>query len=236
MAAKVERAETRRRKEAIKTLADLKRNTDEAQGTGTAGSSKGTPTSHLHAGAASHRAANAGHHLSRGRCPQHALNPDQRLETMRAPTPTQAGKLCRVPHARLVEWWPSRRRWSQTTPRANGYARSLSTSVTTGQPSPEINMLMRVHRKSLTTTTSKTRHQAIHARLENWRRWVIVRLHGWQVAPDVPHVPSVQAVGSPRRIGTATGGDTKDADFDGRRRSMPAEWHREAVRWVVRVN
>ena len=27
------------------------------------------------------------------------------------------------------------------------------------------------------------RHQAIHARLENWRRWVIVRPHGWQVAP-----------------------------------------------------
>ena len=42
------------------------------------------------------------------------------------------------------------------------------------------------------------RHQAIHARLENWRRWVIVRPHGWQVAPDVPHVPEqVQAVARP---------------------------------------
>lgn len=27
------------------------------------------------------------------------------------------------------------------------------------------------------------RHQAIHARLENWRRWVIVRPHGWFTHP-----------------------------------------------------
>lgn len=26
-------------------------------------------------------------------------------------------------------------------------------------------------------------HKAIHARLENWRRWVTVRPHGWQTAP-----------------------------------------------------
>lgn len=26
-------------------------------------------------------------------------------------------------------------------------------------------------------------HEAIHARLENWRRWVTVRPHGWQTAP-----------------------------------------------------
>ena len=25
-------------------------------------------------------------------------------------------------------------------------------------------------------------HEAIHARLENWRRWVTVRPHGWQTA------------------------------------------------------
>lgn len=26
-------------------------------------------------------------------------------------------------------------------------------------------------------------HKAIHERLENWRRWVTVRPHGWQTAP-----------------------------------------------------
>lgn len=26
-------------------------------------------------------------------------------------------------------------------------------------------------------------HRAIHERLENWRRWVTVRPHGWQTAP-----------------------------------------------------
>lgn len=26
-------------------------------------------------------------------------------------------------------------------------------------------------------------HKAVHERLENWRRWVIVRPHGWQTAP-----------------------------------------------------
>lgn len=54
------------------------------------------------------------------------------------------------------------------------------------------------------------RHQAIHARLENWRRWVIVRPHGWQVAPMFRMYQSKarQWEASPR-IGTPV--DTIDA-------------------------
>jgi len=74
------------------------------------------------------------------------------------------------------------------------------------------------------------RHQAIHARLENWRRWVIVRPHGWQVAPMFRMYQSKarQWEASPR-IGTPV--DTLDAVLVEKAIYALPEKHREAVRW-----
>ena len=71
--------------------------------------------------------------------------------------------------------------------------------------------------------------QAIHSRLENWRRWVIVRPHGWQVAPMFRmyqskarqwHAPVIQ-----------TPVDTLDALRVEKAVAALPEKHREAVRW-----
>jgi hypothetical protein len=74
------------------------------------------------------------------------------------------------------------------------------------------------------------RHQAIHARLENWRRWVIVRPHGWQTAPMFRMYQSKarQWEASPR-IGTPV--DTIDAALMEKAVYALPEKHREAVRW-----
>lgn len=74
------------------------------------------------------------------------------------------------------------------------------------------------------------RHTAIHARLENWRRWVIVRPHGWQVAPMFRMYQSKarQWEASPR-IGTPV--DTLDAVLVEKAIYALPEKHREAVRW-----
>ena len=74
------------------------------------------------------------------------------------------------------------------------------------------------------------RHQAIHARLENWRRWVIVRPHGWQVAPmfRMYQSKSRQWEASPH-IGTPV--DAIDAALMEQAVYALPEKHREAVRW-----
>ena len=74
------------------------------------------------------------------------------------------------------------------------------------------------------------RHQAIHARLENWRRWVIVRPHGWQVAPmfRMYQSKSRQWEASPH-IGTPV--DAIDAALMEKAVYTLPEKHREAVRW-----
>ena len=74
------------------------------------------------------------------------------------------------------------------------------------------------------------RHQAIHARLENWRRWVIVRPHGWQVAPMFRMYQSKarQWESSPH-IGTPV--DAIDAALMEQAVYALPEKHREAVRW-----
>ena len=74
------------------------------------------------------------------------------------------------------------------------------------------------------------RHQAIHARLENWRRWVIVRPHGWQVAPmfRMYQSKSRQWEASPH-IGTPV--DAIDAALMEKAVYALPEKHREAVRW-----
>ena len=73
------------------------------------------------------------------------------------------------------------------------------------------------------------RHQAIHDRLENWRRWVTVRPNGWQVAPMFRmyqskarqwHAPVIQ-----------TPVDTLDAVLVEKAVAALPEKHRAAVRW-----
>lgn len=73
-AAKVEMAETRRRKEAIKTLADLKREAQQALNRWIVHvRDKDRPC--ISCGRHHDGAWHAGHYLSRGAAPQHALNP-----------------------------------------------------------------------------------------------------------------------------------------------------------------
>ena len=73
------------------------------------------------------------------------------------------------------------------------------------------------------------RHQVIHERLENWRRWVTVRPNGWQVAPMFRmyqskarqwHAPVIQ-----------TPVDTLDAVLVEKAVAALPEKHRDAVRW-----
>ena len=72
-------------------------------------------------------------------------------------------------------------------------------------------------------------HEAIHARLVNWRRWVTVRPHGWATAPMFRmyqsksrqwHAPDIQ-----EPI------DTLDAVLLEKAVYALPEKHREAVRW-----
>ena len=74
VAAKLERAETRRRKEAIKTIADLKREAQQALNRWIVHvRDKDRPC--ISCGRYHEGAYHAGHYLSRGAAPQHALNP-----------------------------------------------------------------------------------------------------------------------------------------------------------------
>ena len=74
-----------------------------------------------------------------------------------------------------------------------------------------------------------THHEAIHARLVNWERWVRVRPHGWQVAPMFRmyqskarqwHAPVIQ-----------TPVDTLDAVLVEKAVAALPEKHRDAIRW-----
>ena len=75
----------------------------------------------------------------------------------------------------------------------------------------------------------KPEHEAIHARLVNWERWVRVRPHGWQTAPMFRmyqskarqwHAPVIQ-----------TPVDTLDALLVEKAVAALPEKHRAAVRW-----
>ncbi len=72
-------------------------------------------------------------------------------------------------------------------------------------------------------------HEAMHARLGNWARWVRVRPHGWQTAPMFRmyqskarqwHAPVIQ-----------TPVDTLDAVLVEKAVAALPEKHRAAVRW-----
>lgn len=73
------------------------------------------------------------------------------------------------------------------------------------------------------------RHQAIHARLENWRRWVIVRPHGWQTHPMWRNSRTSRQWEVSPYIGVPV--DTIDAALMEQAVYALPEKHREAVRW-----
>ncbi len=74
-----------------------------------------------------------------------------------------------------------------------------------------------------------TEHKAIHARLENWRRWVIVRPHGWQTAPMFRMYQSKARQWEAPVIQNPV--DTLDAVLLEKAVYALPEKHREAVRW-----
>jgi len=73
------------------------------------------------------------------------------------------------------------------------------------------------------------KQQAIHARLENWRRWVIVRPHGWQVAPMFRMYQSKARQWHAHVIQTPV--DTLDAVLLEKAVSALPAKHRDAIRW-----
>ena len=75
----------------------------------------------------------------------------------------------------------------------------------------------------------KPEHEAIHARLVNWRRWVIVRPHGWQVAPMFRMYQSKSRQWHAPVIQTPV--DTLDAALVEKAVAALPEKHRDAIRW-----
>ena len=73
------------------------------------------------------------------------------------------------------------------------------------------------------------RHTAIHARLENWARWVRVRPHGWQVAPMFRLYQSKSRQWEAPVIQNPV--DTLDAVVVEKAVSALPEKHRAAIRW-----
>ena len=72
-------------------------------------------------------------------------------------------------------------------------------------------------------------HADIHSRLENWRRWVIVRPNGWQVAPMFRLYQSKSRQWEAPVIQNPV--DTLDAVLMENAVAALPEKHRAAVRW-----
>ena len=89
-------------------------------------------------------------------------------------------------------------------------------------------MLMRVQ-EAVDYNHVPERHTAIHARLENWRRWVIVRPNGWQVAPMFRLYQSKSRQWEAPVIQNPV--DTLDAVLMEKAVSALPEKHRAAIRW-----
>ena len=75
----------------------------------------------------------------------------------------------------------------------------------------------------------KPEHEAIHARLENWERWVRVRPHGWVTHPMFRNFRASKQWEASPHIGTPV--DTLDAALMENAVYALPEKHREAVRW-----
>lgn len=89
-------------------------------------------------------------------------------------------------------------------------------------------MLMRVQ-ETVDYNHVPERHAEIHARLENWRRWVIVRPHGWQVAPMFRLYQSKSRQWEAPVIQNPV--NTLDAVLVEKAVAALPEKHRAAVRW-----
>ena len=88
---------------------------------------------------------------------------------------------------------------------------------------------MRVQETTVDYNHVPERHTAIHARLENWRRWVIVRPNGWQVAPMFRLYQSKSRQWEAPVIQNPV--DTLDAVLVEKAVAALPEKHRAAVRW-----
>ena len=73
------------------------------------------------------------------------------------------------------------------------------------------------------------KQQAIHARLENWARWVRVRPHGWQTHPMFRMFQSKARQWEAPVIRNPV--NTLDAALVEKAVSALPEKHREAIRW-----
>lgn len=89
-------------------------------------------------------------------------------------------------------------------------------------------MLMRVQ-ETVDYNYVHERHAAIHARLKNWRRWVIVRPHGWQTAPMFRMYQSKARQWESPVIQNPV--DTLDAVLVEKAVSALPVKHRDAIRW-----
>ena len=72
-------------------------------------------------------------------------------------------------------------------------------------------------------------HQAIHARLVNWERWVRVRPHGWVTHPMFRNFRASKQWEASPHISTPV--DTLDAALMEKAVYALPEKHREALRW-----
>ena len=88
---------------------------------------------------------------------------------------------------------------------------------------------MRVQDTTVDYNHVPERHTAIHARLENWRRWVTVRPNGWQVAPMFRLYQSKSRQWEAPVIQNQV--DTLDAVLMEKAVSALPEKHRAAIRW-----
>ncbi len=73
------------------------------------------------------------------------------------------------------------------------------------------------------------RHQVIHARLENWRRWVIVRPHGWCTHPMFKNFRASKQWEVSPHISTPV--DTIDAALIEKAVYALPDKHRDPIRW-----
>lgn len=89
-------------------------------------------------------------------------------------------------------------------------------------------MLMRVQ-ENVDYNHVPEHHKAIHERLENWRRWVVVRPSGWQTAPMFRMYQSKARQWESPVIQNPV--NTLDAILVEKAVSALPEKHRAAVRW-----
>lgn len=89
-------------------------------------------------------------------------------------------------------------------------------------------MLMRIQ-ETVDYHHIKPEHEAIHARLVNWERWVRVRPHGWFTHPMFRNFRASKQWEASPHISTPV--DTLDAALMEKAVYALPDKHREALRW-----